>query len=298
MKSRYLLILLPFIAGCSDSTGEPDAWGNFEATEVIISSESSGRIVTIPSTEGDIVKAGDLAAITDTTMLLLQRDELKATKAGINSRLKLIDAQNEILFQQIRNLDINIERVRNMIRENAATQKQLDDLTGQVDVIKKQIQANNSQKESVRSEMGVIESKDALIREQLSKCYLKFPASGTILTSYSEPGEITGPGKPLFKIADLNVMKLKVFISGDQLSSVKIGEKCTVMIDGPDNTLRKYTGKVSRVSDKAEFTPKIIQTREERVDLVYAVIIDVENDGAIKSGMPGEVIFSVTIEGE
>lgn len=295
MKSSYCLILIfTLLVSCSTGEKEPDAWGNFEATEIIISAESAGKILQINAAEGDRISSGDLAAIIDSSMISLQIAELNATRTGISTRLNSIDAQNRILEQQIENLQVNIDRVKKLLAGNAATQKQLDDLVGQKEVLLRQIDATNTQKVSVRSELSVLSSKEAIIREQLSKCYIRYPQDGTVMVRYSEKGEITSPGRPLIKIADLSVMKLQVFISGAQLSSVMIGQSCTVKIDSPEGAALEFTGRVTRISDKAEFTPKIIQTREERVDLVYAVTIEVANNGSIKSGMPAEAYFGTT----
>ena len=181
-----------------------------------------------------------------------------------------------------------------MLKDEAATQKQFDDLAGQVAVLQKQIAANNTQKTSVSAELSVYESKKATLNEQTIRSRVKSPLKGTIIEKYSEAGEMTAAGKPLVKIADLSVIKLKVYISGAQLGSVKIGQLCTVRTDKGNKGYISFQGKVSYISGKAEFTPKIIQTKEERVILVYAVNIDVINDGTLKSGMPGEVIFSGT----
>jgi HlyD family secretion protein len=178
-----------------------------------------------------------------------------------------------------------------MIKDDAATQKQMDDLTGQVAVLEKQIAANNTQKESVAAELTVSYSKKLTLNEQIRRCTILSPLNGTVIEKYAEPGEITALGKPLVKIADLSVMKLKVYVSGTQIGSIKIGQQCTVRIDNGKKGFTSFSGIISYVSDKAEFTPKIIQTKEERVTLVYAVNITVKNDGVIKSGMPGEAKF-------
>jgi len=178
-----------------------------------------------------------------------------------------------------------------MLKDDAATKKQYDDLTGQVAVLQKQIAANNSQKSSVAAELTVYGSKKATLEEQAERSIVKSPLKGTILEKYSEVGEMTAAGKPLAKIADLSVMKLKVYVSGARLGSVKIGQQCTVRTDNGKKGYETFRGTVTFISGKAEFTPKIIQTKEERVTLVYAVKIDVKNDGILKSGMPGEVIF-------
>jgi HlyD family secretion protein len=210
---------------------------------------------------------------------------------SVRTRLSSINAQNDILSQQIGNLNINITRIGKMLKDSAATQKQLDDLTGQAAVLEKQIAANNTQKASVAAELSVYESKKATLNEQISRSIVKSPLNGTVIEKYSEAGEITAFGKPLAKIADLSAMKLKVYVSGAQLGSIKIGQQCTVRIDDGKKGYITFPGLISYISDKSEFTPKIIQTKEERVTLVYAVTIDVKNDGTIKSGMPGEAKF-------
>jgi HlyD family secretion protein len=210
---------------------------------------------------------------------------------SVTTQINSINAQNDILKQQIENLNINISRFGKMLKDDAATQKQYDDLTGQVAIFQKQIAANNTQKSSVAAELFVYESKRATLNEQIKRCTVKSPLNGTIIEKYSEAGEITAAGKPLVKIADLSVMKLKVYASGAQLGSIKIGQQCSVRIDNGKKGYTSFPGIISYISDKAEFTPKIIQTKEERVILVYAVDIEVKNDGSIKSGMPGEAKF-------
>jgi HlyD family secretion protein len=189
-------------------------------------------------------------------------------------------------------LNVNITRIGKMMKDDAATQKQYDDLTGQVAVLRKQKAANNTQKASVAAELSVLESKEATLNEQIIRSCVKSPLKGTVIEKYSETGEMTAAGRPLVKIADLSVMKLKVYVSGAQLGGIRTGQQCRVRIDSGEKGYTTFNGTISYISDKAEFTPKIIQTKEERVTLVYAVNIDVINDGSLKSGMPGEVIFS------
>ncbi len=292
MKTRLLLIsLLAIAAGCSNNKNEADAYGNFEATEVIISSETSGKIVQFDPAEGTKLEKGDLIAVVDTTIPVLQTAEINASMKSVRTRISSVNAQNEIIRQQIENLDVNIKRISNMLKDEAATQKQYDDLTGQVAVLQKQISANNTQKESVTAELGVLESKKATLNEQIRRSCVRSPLSGTIIEKYSEAGEITTTGKPLVKIADLSVITLKVYVSGGQLGKVKTGQACKVRIDDGEKGYREFDGTIRYISEKAEFTPKIIQTKEERVTMVYAVEIAVPNDGALKSGMPGEAIF-------
>lgn len=292
MKTRILILLITFTAiACREKADEADAYGNFEAQEVIVSAESNGRILDFFPDEGSIVSAGDKIAMTDTTLSHLQKAELEAGMKGIRTRIVSIDAQNAIIRQQIENLNVNIKRTENLLKSDAATLKQLDDLTGQLAVLEKQIAANNTQKASIEAELQVYASKRATLAEQIARCTVKSPFDGTLLQKYSEAGEITSAGKPLAKIADLSNMKLKVYVSGSQLGNIKTGQECTVRTDNGEKGYSSFPGFVSYISGKAEFTPKIIQTKEERVTLVYAVTIDVKNDGTLKAGMPGEAIF-------
>lgn len=292
MKTRSLIIIVTILlSGCKNKTDKADAFGNFEATEVIVSAETSGRILQLETEEGTQVTTGTKIALIDTTLFHLQKAEIDAGMKSIRTRISSINAQNDILIQQTMNINVNIERIGKMLKDDAATQKQMDDLTGQVAVLQKQITANNTQKESVAAELTVAYSKKMTLNEQVRRSSVLSPLNGTVIEKYAEAGEITSAGKPLVKIADLSVMKLKVYVSGAQIAAIRIGQQCTVRIDNGKNSYASLTGQISYISDKAEFTPKIIQTKEERVTLVYAVNIDVKNDGSIKSGMPGEAKF-------
>ena len=293
MKTRSLiLIAIALLYSCKSKTDQADAFGNFETTEVIISAEANGRILKFGPVEGSVVAKGTELALIDTTLLNLQKGEIDAGIRSVRTKIATVNSQNDILNQQIENLMINIARVEKMVKDDAATQKQLDDLTGQKAVFEKQIAANNTQKTSVAAEQSVYESRKNTLNEQLRRSYVKSPLTGTVIEKYTEEGEITGAGKPLAKIADMSVMKLKVYVSGSQIGRIKLGQKCKVRIDDGNKGYKSFTGTIAYVSEKAEFTPKIIQTKEERVTLVYAVNIDVINDGSLKSGMPGEAIFS------
>ncbi len=292
MNIRSLILIAAVIlTSCNNKADQADAYGNFEATEVIVSAETSGRILRFEVAEGSEIDKGSEIALIDTTLFYLQKAEINAGMASVRTRISTIIAQNDILNQQIDNLNVNIARIENMLKDDAATKKQYDDLTGQVAVLQKQITANNTQKASIAAELSVYESKKATLNEQVTRSSVKSPLKGTIIEKYSEAGELTAAGKPLVKIADLSMMKLKVYISGAQLGSIKIGQNCTVRIDDGTKGYKSFTGTISYISGKAEFTPKIIQTKEERITLVYAVTIDVKNDGTMKSGMPGEAIF-------
>jgi len=289
-------LLIPFVfllaAGCGRGESDADAWGTFEADEVIISSETSGRIVLMDVTEGMVVAGGAVIAVTDTVMAVLQRAELDAVTAQAQARLAGIAAQDAVIRQQMENLTVNIDRTRRMLADGAATQKQLDDLTGQMEVLRRQSDANNTQRRAVAAEMQGVEAKRALLNEQISRSTIRAPFDATVIEKYASAHEMTAAGKPLVKIADMKSMELKVWVSGAQLSKVKLGAGCTVRIDEGEKDFKDFAGKIKHVSEKAEFTPKIIQTKEERVTLVYAVTIEVPNEGSIKAGMPGEAIFN------
>ncbi len=286
------MILLLSAAGCGRGERDADAWGTFGADEVIISAETTGRIITMEVTEGMVVPGGAVIAVTDTTMAVLERAGLDAVTAQAQARLAGIAAQEAVLSQQMANLAVNIERTRRMLADNAATQKQLDDLTGQMEVLRLQAEANNTQRRSVAAEQEGVSARLALLNEQIARSIVRAPFEATIIEKYLSAHELAAPGKPLVKLADMRQMKLKVWVSGAQLASVKTGDRCTVRIDRGKKEYTNYTGTITHIAEQAEFTPKIIQTKEERVTLVYAVTIMVPNDGAIKSGMPGEAIFN------
>lgn len=296
MKSISLIIItIILLEGCKNKTREADAYGNFEATEVIISAETNGRILRFDEREGAIIEKGLELALIDTTFLNLQLGEIDAGTKSVMTRIGTINAQNDVLNQQIENNRINIARIEKMLKDDAATVKQLDDLTGQEAVLRKQIISNNTQKISVAAELSVNNSKRATLLEQLKRSSVKSPLSGTLIEKYVEAGEITSAGKPLAKIADMSVIKLKAYVSGAQIGRIKTGQQCIVRIDDGKKGFRSFAGTISYISEKAEFTPKIIQTKDERVTLVYAVNIDVINDGSLKAGMPGEAVFSEKI---
>lgn len=293
MKNYLLPVFLAFlVAACHRGESDADAWGTFEADEVIISSETSGRIVQMNITEGSVVTGGAVIAVTDTTMPVLQRAELDAVTAQAQARLAGIAAQDAVILQQMDNLNVNIDRTRHMLADGAATQKLLDDLTGQLEVLRKQSDANNTQKRTVAAELLGVQAKKDLLDEQIARSTIRAPYDATVIEKYASAFEVTAAGKPLAKLADMHTMKLKVWVSGAQLAEVTPGQTCTVRIDDGEKGYSEYTGIITHVSDKAEFTPKIIQTKDERVTLVYAVTIEVENDGKIKAGMPGEAIFN------
>ncbi len=292
MKNYKYIIGFSIIAisllSCGDDNGKADGYGNFEATEITISAENNGKLMQFDVNEGDIVQKETFLGYIDTIPLTLKREQLEVSKAVISSKSKGVLSQIAVLNSKLKTANTNKTRVENLIKDNAGTQKQLDDVTGEIDVIKQQIRSVEIQNAPVVNELKSIDVQLKQIEDQIQKSKIINPANGTVLTKYAEPNEITAFGKPLYKIADLNTMQLRVYISETQLANIKIGQEVTVKIDDAD-TMKSFNGKISWIASEAEFTPKIIQTKEERVALVYAVKVDVINDGSLKIGMPAEI---------
>lgn len=290
MKYIRLLFLASFfgiISSCSNSE-KADGYGNFEATEITISSEANGKLNFFDLEEGQVVKKGKVVGLVDTIHLHLSKQQLLASKATVASKSGGVWSQVNVLKQQLSTAETEQQRIQNMFRENAATQRQLDQVNSEVAVLKKQIRNVETQNAPIVNELKSIDTKVAQIAEQLSKSTIINPIEGTVLTKFSEANEIVSFGKPLYKIADLNEMSLRVYVSETQLSNIGIGQQVIVKIDSGE-TMKNYTGTISWISASAEFTPKIIQTKEERVNLVYAVKVTVINDGSLKIGMPAEM---------
>ncbi|MBK9356203.1 MAG: HlyD family efflux transporter periplasmic adaptor subunit [Bacteroidales bacterium] len=294
MKIKRTLILLTMITGllvsCKQNKVVSDAYGNFEAVETTISSEASGRILWLDIMEGQVLKGGDTVGLIDTTDLHYKKLQLQAQKSAIESKSASINAQAAVYNQQKSNLTNDLRRIENLMKDQAATPKQLDDVTGSIRVTEQQIISVRTQLAAVSDEIKAIDAQIAQVGEALKRCFLINTVEGTVLSRYAETGEVTAFGKPLYKIANLKTMDLRVYISGKMLSEVKTGQKARVLIDS-DKGMSELEGVVTWVSPAAEFTPKIIQTREERVNLVYAVKLSVVNDGRLKIAMPAEVVF-------
>jgi len=294
-KTFILIFFLLFLA-CRQEEKTVGAYGNFEATETIVSAEASGKLLFSEAEEGSTLKAGDLVALVDTTLLHLQKLQLLAKLGAIGKKTQDPGPQIAIYEEQKSNLLRERDRVNNLLADKAATPKQLDDLNGQIEVVERQIASARIQ--AGKANTGILGEKDPvlaqirLLEEQIRRCYVHNPLNGMVLTKIAEPSEVVGFGSPLYKIASLDTLELRAFVSGEQLSGIKIGQKVIVNIDQEGGGVRPLPGAISWVSDKAEFTPKTIQTKEERVNLVYAMKVRVANDGALKIGMPGEVVFS------
>ncbi|MDY0102031.1 MAG: efflux RND transporter periplasmic adaptor subunit [Lentimicrobium sp.] len=288
--SLMLIFMVVFIESCNNKDAS-DAFGNFEAVETTISAEANGRILMLHIEEGSELEQGDTVGLIDTTDLHLKRAQLLAQHSAVASKRENLYAQVAVYNQQKENLAKDRQRIANMLKEQAATPKQLDDVDGAIAVAGRQIGAVQTQQVSLNEELRVIDVQIAQVNESISRCYITNPVKGTVLSRYAESGEVTAFGKPLYKIADLSTMELRVYISGDMLSTIKTGQQAKVLIDGKD-TIREFTGEVTWISPTAEFTPKTIQTRDERVNLVYAVKLIVQNDGSLKIAMPAEVVFT------
>lgn len=286
----FIVIMMLFLASCARNE-KSDAYGNFEAIEVILSAETGGRIIFLEMEEGNEINPGDTLGLVDTTDLSLKKEQILAQKKVLQAKGRSIDAQVQVQQQQKKNLLVDLERLQSLMKDGAATQKQLDDLNGSLDLLNQQILSTGVQKESILAEMATLEVQVKQVESSLGKAWLTSPVSGTILVKYAETGEITGPGKPVCKIANLRALELKVYVSGDQLPYLELGETVEVLVDSDRKGFTRLEGKVTWISGKAEFTPKTIQTKKERVNLVYAAKVRVANDGSLKIGMPGEINF-------
>ncbi|MCB0556881.1 MAG: HlyD family efflux transporter periplasmic adaptor subunit [Phaeodactylibacter sp.] len=297
MKASSLFLFLPLLAlaACQNNNHLADAYGNFEAPEVIVSSESNGKLIYFEVEEGQQLEAGQLIGLVDTVPLLLRRKQLQASIRAVTGKTQESQPQVDVLLEQKRNLQREVKRMEALVADNAATQKQLDDLRGQADVVDKQIAATRSQTNTLNrgilAEIAPLEAQIEQVDDQIQRCYIYNPIQGTVLLKLAEPSEMAAAGKPLYTIANLAELELRAYISGAQLPHVKIGQPVSVFIDETAETNRSLPGTVSWISDKAEFTPKTVQTKEERVNLVYALKVRVKNDGSLKIGMPAEVML-------
>lgn len=291
LATTYALVLL----SCGNSKESQDASGTFEATEIIISSEVTGRLIQFDIQEGQALVAGSPVGIIDSLQLYLRKLQLEANMRAIEIRKPDTKKQIAALEQQIATAKSEKKRVENLLKANAANQKQLDDLTAQISLFEKQLDAQKSTLSI--TDRGIGGDNEALgyqveqLNDQLKKCQVISPINGTVLVKYAEAGEVAVPGKALFKIADLNQMILRAYITSAQLTHLKIGQPVKVFADFGTDEKKEYPGTISWISGKSEFTPKTIQTQDERANLVYAVKVRVQNDGYLKIGMYGGFNF-------
>lgn len=304
-------ILLPVIlfAACKGNQSVSDATGTFEVDEVIVSSELTGKLLSFDVEEGDSIPKDKIVGLVDAENLNLQKEQVQASIAALNQKtadlspqVRLLEDQLQVQESQLKNLDHEKARLENLIKADAATAKQMDDMNAQIDVVKKQMQVTRQQIAVQRSNVGTqnrsilsegkpLEKRVAQLDDQLKRASISNPIKGTVIEKYAEAGEMTATGKALYKIADLSVMTLRAYVTGIQLSQIKLGQQVKVLIDDGAKKYRGMPGIITWISDKAEFTPKTIQTKEERANLVYAIKVQVKNDGYLKIGMYGEIKF-------
>ena len=295
MKKILFLILIAGFFSCNNNKKDFDAAGAFESVETIVSTEASGTIKEFKVEEGQTLQPNQFVGYVDSTQLFLRKKQLEAQIKAVLSGMPDAAKQIAVLEEQQKNAEKEQQRFTNLVKANAATQKQVDDITAQVEVIKKQIEAQKSTLGITSA--NLLEQKYPLQRQidqlndQISKCKIVNPIHGTVLTKYAQANEVTMPGKALYKIAETDTLILRAYITGSQLSQVKLGQKIKVRVDKGAKEYGEYSGTIFWISDKAEFTPKTIPTKEERADLVYAIKVRVANDGYLKIGMYAEVQF-------
>ena len=288
MKKIITLLLLTSLISCNKNNDKADGYGNFEATEVTISAEANGKIEYLKLEEGDILEPKTQVGLIDTTQLYFNKQQLMASKSTVNSKSANVLSQIKVLQEQLKTAQIEKKRIQNMFAENAATKRQVDEIDGKVSVIQEQIKSVETQNAPIVNEVKSIEVQIEKINDQIQKSKIINPIKGTVLSKYAEPNEVTAFGKPIYKIADISEMTLRVYVSETQLSQIKVGQNVTIKIDA-EKEMKSYQGTISWIASSAEFTPKVVQTKEERVNLVYAVKVNVKNDGSLKIGMPAEM---------
>ncbi|PKQ60943.1 hypothetical protein BZG02_17505 [Labilibaculum filiforme] len=290
--TTILAVAVVFLTSACKQTGnESDAYGNFEATEYMIAAENNGKIVSLDIEEGDVFSEAKQVGLIDTIQLFLQKEQLKAQRVSIASGVQNILSRIAVYQEQLSILKKDKIRFDKMFADGAATSKAVDDINGNILVVQQQIQTVKTENARVLGDLENVTRKMDALNDLIAKSKIYVPEAATVLEKYHEAYEMVNTGTPLFKLADLRSLDLRVYISGDQLSSVKIGQEVNVLIDKNEKENHTLKGKVIWISSQSEFTPKIIQTKKERVKLVYAVKIKVANDGLLKIGMPGEVRF-------
>ncbi len=289
----YILLASTLLAACGNGDGDADAYGNFEAVETLVSAKGSGELIDFRVEEGRTLRAGEHVGTIDTTLLALQANEAAANRNATASRSGDIGAQIAVQDARLADLQREEERFGKLVAGKAATQKQLDDIRGQIAIQKKQERAVEALNPGVSAQVRALEARESLLRQQIRDQRIIDPVNGTVVAKFVEPHELVTMGKALYRIVAMDTMELRAYISGADLSRIAVGSSVEVGVDNGDDGIARLPGRVSWISSEAEFTPKTIQTREERVDMVYAFKVRVANPEArIKSGMPGEVYFN------
>lgn len=293
-KRNHLIFVIMtgmIFSSCSSNNDISDAYGNFESDEVIISAEESGRLLFFSVNEGDKVALGDVVGLIDTTMLSIKRDQLMASRVSLDARLLQISKTASVQQAQLDLMKKEFSRAKELSAQEAITTQKYDQIEGETRIAQRQLEQILSQNDQIKAEQKVVDAQIASVDEQIRRCSLKVSSQGTVLQKYVEQGEMVAVGKPLFKVADMQNVYLRAYVSGSQLPDIKIDQSVTVRYDKGSEDFYETKGVIYWVAQSAEFTPKIIQTKQERVDLVYAIKVRVENNGQIKIGMPGEVII-------
>lgn len=276
---------------CDDQGELADAYGNIETDEVLISAQGTGQLQYFNVEEGQSLESDEQLGLVDTLPLFIQKKELSAQKEVLKAQSGQLYAQVEVLNKEMDNLIREEKRVARLLKVDAATTKQQDDIEGNIAVVKSKIRSIEAQDPALFAQLQAIEAKELLLEDNIRKSMVINPRKGVVLTKFAEAGEWVAHGKPLYKVGDLESVYARVYVTGTQLAELRIGQKVKVNYDLADGSLGDYEGVVSYISSKSEFTPKTIQTREERVDLVYAVKVRIQNDGRFKIGMPVEIRF-------
>ena len=292
-----LIMILLLSTSCNRNGVQYDASGTFETQEIIVSAETPGKILMLDIQEGDIVKEGEILGIVDTMQLYLSKLQLKTSIKAVTSRKTNVNTQIAVLQEQLATAQKEKQRIEKLLQASAVNRKQLDDINAQIAVLEKQIAAQRSAMESgnssISEESSALEIQIAQLDDQLKKSRITSPINGTILVKYAEKGEMAAPGKALFKVANTDEMILRAYVSASQFTQLKLGQEIAVFADFGEKETREYKGSVVWISEKAEFTPKTVQTRDERDNLVYAIKIRVKNDGYLKIGMYGGVKLTI-----
>ena len=292
---KVLYIAVSLLAIACSKEAEFDAQGTFEATEVVVSSEATGRILNFDIEEGMAIVANQAVGTIDSLQLHLQRKQLLAQQSALLTSRPDVKKQVASLREQIVKQKSELRRVENMLSDGAATQKQKDDIEAQIKILEGQLEATLStlskNTSTINDNSVALEAQIAALDDRISKCRILSPVGGTVLVKYAEAGELASVGKPLMKIADLKNIYLRAYFTSDQLANIKLGDEVKVVADFGGEERYDYTGRVAWISSESEFTPKTIQTKDSRANLVYAVKIAVENDGRLKIGLAGEVIL-------
>ena len=291
-----VVLFLAILTSCGNSQNDFDATGTFEATEVTVSSEASGRILFLDIVEGQDIEEGGRVGVIDTVQLYLSKLQLMKSMSSVRSNRPDIGKQIAVIKEQIAKQKTERSRVESLLKDAAATQKQLDDIISAIAVLESQLTALQSSLQnnalSIDAQSSAIEIQIAQIDDKLSKCIISSPLKGTVLAKYVEAGELAVVGKPLFKVADTKRLFLRTYLTLSQLKDVKLGQSVKVYADFGGDNRREYTGTIAWISEKSEFTPKSIQTKDDRENLVYAVKVAIENDGYVKIGMYGELVIN------